>query len=80
MTITSEAAKHHGASLSKRWHVTWVGNNSICKLQLKMQKFIRLWVKESHAGNLSEQVEHVGVSNVTMFADILTLNGTLLKE
>jgi len=26
---TSVDAKHHGASLSKRWNVTWVGN-SIC--------------------------------------------------
>ena len=34
---TSVDAKHHGASLSKWWDVTWVGNNSICthiKLQL----------------------------------------------
>ena len=23
-------AKHHGASLSERWNVTWVGNNSVC--------------------------------------------------
>jgi len=27
---TSVDAKHHGASLSQRWNVTWVGNNSIC--------------------------------------------------
>ena len=27
--ITSVDAKHHGASLSERWNVTWVGNNSI---------------------------------------------------
>ena len=26
---TSVDAKHHGASLSERWNVTWVGNNSI---------------------------------------------------
>ena len=34
---TSVDAKHHGASLSERWDVRWVGNNSICthiKLQL----------------------------------------------
>ena len=23
-------AKHHGASLSEQWTVTWVGNNSVC--------------------------------------------------
>jgi len=28
--ITSVDAKHHGASLSERWNVTWVGNNSVC--------------------------------------------------
>ena len=28
--ITSVDAKHHGASLSERWNVAWVGNNSIC--------------------------------------------------
>jgi len=27
---TSVDAKHHGASLSKQWNVTWVGNNSVC--------------------------------------------------
>ena len=27
---TSVDAKHHGASLSERWNVTWVGNNSVC--------------------------------------------------
>ena len=26
---TSVDAKHHGTSLSERWNVTWVGNNSI---------------------------------------------------
>jgi len=30
MFVTSVDAKHHGASLSERWNVTWVGNNSIC--------------------------------------------------
>ena len=49
---TSVDAKHHGASLTERWNVTWVGNNSICTheittLQIKTQTFIRLWVKES---------------------------------
>ena len=28
--MTSVDAKHHGVSLSERWNVTWVGNNSIC--------------------------------------------------
>ena len=28
--LTSVDAKHHGASLSERWNVTWVGNNSVC--------------------------------------------------
>ena len=27
---TSVDAKHHGASLSEWWNVTWVGNNSVC--------------------------------------------------
>ena len=27
--VTSVDAKHHGASLSERWNVIWVGNNSI---------------------------------------------------
>ena len=30
LEITSVDAKHHGASLSERWNVTWVGNNSVC--------------------------------------------------
>jgi len=28
--ITSVDAKHHVASLSEQWNVTWVGNNSVC--------------------------------------------------
>ena len=35
---TSVDAKHHGASLSEQWNVTWVGNNSVCKLQLSKSK------------------------------------------
>ena len=30
LIFTSVDAKHHGASLSKQWNVTWVGNNSVC--------------------------------------------------
>jgi len=26
---TSVDSKHHGASLSERWNVTWVGNNTL---------------------------------------------------
>ena len=29
LVMTSVDAKHHGASLSEWWNVTWVGNNSI---------------------------------------------------
>ena len=29
VSITSVDAKHHGASLSERWNVTWVGKNSM---------------------------------------------------
>ena len=36
--FTSVDAKHHGASLSELWNVTWVGNNSVCKLQLSKSK------------------------------------------
>ena len=66
---TSVDAKYHGASLSEQWNVTWVGNNSVCihsitTLQIKTQTFIRLWAR---ATNVSEQVEHLGVSNVAMF-------------
>jgi len=27
LEVTSVDAKHQGTSLSKRWNVTWVGNN-----------------------------------------------------
>ena len=69
---TSVDAKHHGASLSERWNVTWVGNNSICihiKLQLSKSKCRHsLGLGESEPENLSEKVEHVVVSSVAMFA------------
>ena len=29
LIVTSVDAKHHGASLSERWNVTWVGNNTL---------------------------------------------------
>ena len=84
-SYTSVDAKHHGASLSERWNVTWVGNNSIIihiKLQLSKSKCRHsLGLGERGPGNLSEQVEHVGVYNIAMFRhDILVLNGTLLKQ
>ena len=30
LVVISVDAKHHGARLSERWNVIWVGNNSIC--------------------------------------------------
>ena len=58
---TSVDTKHHGASLSEQWNVTWVGNNQNAQTSIKT-------LGEREPGNLSEQVEHVGVSNVAMFA------------
>ena len=37
---TSVDAKHHGVSLSERWNVTWVGNNSMYTLNYNSPNFV----------------------------------------
>ena len=37
-TITSVDAKHHGASLSERWNVTWVDNKVHVHIKLQLSK------------------------------------------
>ena len=52
--------------------MTWVGNNSICTHKIttlqNQNAHVHYALGETESGNLSEQVEHVGVSNVTIFA------------
>ena len=52
-----------------------MGRQQHIKLQIHS-----LGLSEREPGNLSEQVEHVGVYNVGMFPRLLALNGTLLKQ
>jgi len=36
--VTSVDAKHHGASLTKQWNVTWVGNKVHVHIKLQLSK------------------------------------------
>ena len=64
---TSVDAKHHGASLSERWNVTWVGNNSVCKLQLS----------RSASDKYTGIIEKTGSQNASAFQRLI--NGTLFS-